>query len=108
MLKSIRKIERYLQGVDVEKFREIGMETDATLYNLFIIGEAASHVPSSIQVKYPQVNWRGIRGFRNVVAHEYFRLNIDLVWSITQEDLPELKEQVIEIIDKEHDSDSAQ
>lgn len=69
--------------------------------NLIIIGEAARNVPADIQQKYDDVKWRNIIGLRNVLTHEYFRLNLDRIWDIVKVALPELRQQVSFILQNE-------
>lgn len=107
ILDRTRRIKLYLRDVDYEEFSRHGMVTDATLYCILVIGEAVKHVPDTVRAKYPAVNWRGIAGFRDITAHEYFRVNMDIAWSITQENIPELENQIIAILEQEDDPHSA-
>ncbi len=103
ILSSAQRIERYVQSLSVEQFTSNSMVSDATLYNLLIIGEAAKHIPDDIRVNYPDVDWRRMAGLRDITAHEYFRLSLEIVWNITQEDIPELKAQIADILAAEND-----
>ena len=67
---------------------------DATVRRLEIIGEAVKNIPTSFREKHPQVPWKGVTGFRDVLTHGYFRVDLNLVWKIVQEDLPGLKKQI--------------
>jgi uncharacterized protein with HEPN domain len=66
------------------------LEYDATLRNLEILGEAAKKVPDELKHQYPSVDWRGIAGFRDVLAHAYFALDEDTLWDIIKRKVPEL------------------
>lgn len=68
------------------------------LFNLMTIGEAVKNVPEDIRSRHPQVAWREVGRFRDLVAHHYFRLDSGIVWGIVQTDLPELAAQVARII----------
>ena len=63
---------------------------DATLRNLEIIGQAVKNISEETRQKYPQVKWRKIAGFRDIVAHEYFGVNDETVWDIIQHEVPAL------------------
>lgn len=70
--------------------------------NLIIIGEAATKVmtlyPEFIAV-HPEVQWRGMRGMRNRIAHGYFEINLDVVWDTVQTALPKLLLQLPTVMD---------
>ncbi len=66
------------------------MAYDATLRNLEILGEAAKKIPDDIRQRFPEVNWRGVAGLRDILAHAYFALDDATLWKIVQTDIPEL------------------
>lgn len=66
------------------------MAYDATVRNLEILGEAAKNIPEDIRQRYPTVDWRGIAGLRDVVAHAYFALDDATLWKIIKTDMPQL------------------
>jgi uncharacterized protein with HEPN domain len=67
---------------------------DAVIRKLQIMAESTLRLPEDLKTAHPTVNWRGIRGFRNVVVHDYLSVDLDTVWAITQNDLPPLKHAV--------------
>jgi uncharacterized protein with HEPN domain len=77
------------------------MRKDAVLHNLQIIGEAAKKIPEEMYLKHPEVSWRQIGSFRDILVHEYFRVNLEVVWSIIQNNLPELRSQISEILNSD-------
>ena len=68
------------------------------IHHLQIIGEAVRALSEDFRVKNPQVNWGGIIGARNVLVHQYFGIDWDVVWKVVQSDLPILKRQIDEIL----------
>ena len=66
------------------------MVFDAVVRNLEIIGEASSHIPESIQSASPTVPWRLMKNMRNVLSHEYFGIDVDIVWKTVTESLPKI------------------
>lgn len=92
---------RYTQGVDLAYFVDDEKTFDAVVRNLEIIGEAAKHIPPEVQARYPGVEWRSIAGLRDIVAHEYFGIDDDLLWDIVADQVPELLEQVRRILKQE-------
>jgi Uncharacterized conserved protein, COG2361 len=92
MLESLEKIERYTVGLTFERFAWDDRTVDAVVRNLEIIGEAARQIPSEVRERYPEVPWRRVIGLRNVVVHEYFAVDVEIVWTVVRQSLPELKE----------------
>ncbi len=87
--------------MDEAQFRESELVQDALIRNFAVIGEAARHVPEGIQNEYPQVPWAKMRGMRNFVVHEYFGVDVRIVWDTTQEELPALATELEEILKTE-------
>ncbi|HCM96590.1 MAG: nucleotidyltransferase [Chloroflexi bacterium GWB2_49_20] len=88
------KVLRFADGLTFEQFKKNELIYDAVLRNLEIIGEASKHVPEDIQEKFPQIEWRKIAGFRDIVAHEYFGVTDEIVWDIVENKIAKLLEQV--------------
>lgn len=84
------KVIRYAQGRNQSQFLSDDKTFDAVVRNLEIIGEAAKHVPHDVQEGYPGVKWRKIAGLRDVVAHDYFGLDEDVLWDVIQNQVPAL------------------
>jgi uncharacterized protein with HEPN domain len=90
ILGAIEKIEEYSKDVSFVELNENQLLLDAILYNLQIIGEAAKHISDDIKKKHPDVEWRKIAGLRDIVAHEYIGISLEIVWDILQNKLPSL------------------
>ena len=71
---------------------------DAILYRLVIIGEAAKFLPEEVRVRQPQINWRGIAGLRDLLTHEYFRIERERIDEIVDKHLDPLARAVAEIL----------
>jgi uncharacterized protein with HEPN domain len=67
----------------------------ACIKQLEIVGEAANHLSNSITSKYQDVEWKQIVGLRNVLVHEYFGVDVNVVWDVIQYDLPHFKTSVL-------------
>lgn len=95
---SITDIERYTKSVSKDKFFKNKMLQDAIIHKVEIIGEAAKNLSASFIKKYPPVPWKDIIGMRDKLIHNYFGVNIERVWIVVQEDIPQLKMQIDEIL----------
>lgn len=105
ILECIKKIERYVDGMDFALFKEDEKTIDAVIKNLETIGEAAQHIPDDIKARHKQVPWRGIIGLRNRIVHGYFNIDLEIIWGIVRQELPDLKVQLEHILKAEHDND---
>jgi len=98
MADAIAKIERYTSGVDYGAFCENGMLVDAVVRNLEIIGEAAKNVPADVRDRHPGIEWKKVGAFRDILAHSYFGVDLEIVWDIVKRKLPPLGEEVARIL----------
>ena len=71
----------------------------AVLYNLIVIGEAATNIPTATQERHPEIPWRLMSNMRNLIAHEYFRVDREIVWDTVQNNLPRLIEPLQTLLD---------
>lgn len=90
MVGFARKALSYSAGLDQAAFVASGLNYDATLRNLELIGEAATHIPDEIRMAHPEVPWRLIIATRNRLIHGYLGIDNDTLWSILQDDIPAL------------------
>ena len=84
------KVVAYTNGLDQQAFVASGLVYDATLRNLELIGEAATHVPDDVRASHPQVPWRLVVATRNRLIHGYLGIDNDTLWSIVVSDVPAL------------------
>ena len=87
---SCEKVLRFTKGMTYKDFVHDDLHFDAVLRNLEIIGEAVKNISEETRQKYPNVKWRKIAGFRDIVAHEYFGINDETVWDIVENEIPNL------------------
>ena len=88
IIESGRAIQSYVQGVEFADFINDRMRYAAVIREFEIVGEAVGKLPESIKAGYPDVPWREIRDFRNILIHEYFGVDLRLVWHAIHQDLP--------------------
>lgn len=101
ILECIEKIERYIGDFQFDEFKNDSKTIDAVVRNLEIIGEASRNIPEEIKNKYSEIPWRDIVDFRNRIAHEYFGISLSIAWYIIKQELPKLKQQIKQILEKE-------
>ena len=99
ILNAIERIETYTFN-GKEEFLNSPSLQDATLFRLQTIGEAVNQLPNELKEKHSEIPWRQIVGFRNLLAHVYWQVDINTVWTILEQEgeLQSLKTVVIELI----------
>lgn len=99
ILDAIIEIENFTKDVDFDTFSSNSMLFSACVRQLEIVGEAANRLTDEIIANNPDIEWRKITGLRNMLIHEYFGLDDKLIWSIIENNIPDLKEKVGKIIE---------
>jgi uncharacterized protein with HEPN domain len=97
IIESAERIMKYVEGGH-DAFMASSLIQDATIRNFETIGEAARHVSAELRRAHPEVPWRQVAGFRDVLIHDYLRVDVDEVWNIVEGDLPELKQKLAAIL----------
>lgn len=90
ILDSIEKIQKYTTGIQFNDFEVNSMIIDAVVRNIEIIGEASKNVPDDVKEKHPEIPWRKLAGIRNRIVHEYFGVDINIIWFIVTNELTQL------------------
>ncbi len=90
MIRFAENVLAYSDGLDQAAFESTGLNYDATVRNLELIGDAAIRIPSEIREAYISVPWRQIIATRNRLIHGYLGIDNDTLWSIIQDDIPVL------------------
>ncbi len=101
MLQSMNRIEEYMGDLDFNKFKQNYMVVDAIIRNFEIIGEASKNIPADVQKKYPEIPWKKMYGLRNLISHEYFGIDYEMIWEIAKNNLPQNRVDLIEVIREE-------
>jgi uncharacterized protein with HEPN domain len=95
---------RALTADNEESFKSDRSAQQAVAYNLAVLGEAARALSSELRERHPEVPWRDVIAQRNVVVHEYHRLDLDSLWATATKDVPRLQEQLADIERAERES----
>ena len=101
MMLSMVRIEEYLGNLDFKRFKMNYLIVDAIIRNFEIIGEASKNIPTDIKDKYPEIPWKKMYGLRNLIAHEYFGIDYEMIWEIAKNNLPQNLLDLEIIIEKE-------
>ncbi len=100
ILEAIERIEKYtIHGR--EAFENDELIQTWIIHHLQIIGEAVSAFPENIRYKYPDIPWSKIIGMRNILVHNYFGIDEDVVWAVIMNELPDLKKKILAIMQEE-------
>ncbi len=100
ILSSINKIHKYVGSSSLDEFMNDEMKLDAVVRNLEIIGEASRNIPAEIKDEHADVEWRKIGDLRNVLAHEYFGIDNEIIWDIITNKLTTLHSEIQAILNK--------
>lgn len=90
ILTRIQRIDEYVGG-DRNAFFSSTLVQDAVIRNLQVLAESSQRVSDSLKSQLPEVPWRDIAGFRNILVHDYLGVDLDAIWLVVERDLPPLK-----------------
>ncbi len=110
MLEAARNIEQFLQGKTFADLVADLLLRSGVERQFEILGEAASHVSADTQRLWPSIDWQGTKDFRNLIAHEYFRVDLAKVWQVSQHTIPGLRltlEDLFAELDREFGPDAS-
>jgi uncharacterized protein with HEPN domain len=98
ILEAIERIKKFTKDLKFEDFEENEMAQFAVIKNFEIIGEAAYHVSDELRTKNQEVEWKRISGLRHVLVHDYYKVNLSIIWNAKERRIGELKRQVEAIL----------
>lgn len=98
---AIDRIEQYIKNTSFDTFSDDQKTVDAVVRNLEIIVEAANRLPDEFKEKHSKIEWYKVVGLRHRIVHEYFGIDLEIIWQILHKDLPELKQKIVEIMEEE-------
>ena len=100
ILEAIDRIIEYTTGIkSADDFNNDYRNFDATMMNFVIIGEMIDKISDDFKKKHPEIEWIKIKGFRNIVAHDYFGIDAEEVWQIIKNKIPALKSGISNLLD---------
>jgi uncharacterized protein with HEPN domain len=107
ILTAIALLGKYTEGLDFDAFAANVEKQDSVIRRLEIIGEAVKGVPDDVRARHPAVPWRDIAGARDILIHEYFRVDLEMAWDMVRKDLPLLEAEVRRILQELHRDEGA-
>ena len=100
VLECIQRIEKFMRGMDKNKFLKDELVQSAVVRQIEVIGEAMKNIPPEFRKKYSNIEWKEIIGTRDKMIHHYFGVDLEFIFDIVKKDIPKLKNQVEDILDK--------
>ncbi len=97
---SIEHAEEFVEGYGLEDFKKDRKTLYAVIRAIEIIGEASKKIPKSVRAKYPDIPWKDMAGMRDKLIHEYFGVDVEVLWKTVQQDLPTLKVLISRALDE--------
>lgn len=98
IIEAIDRIKRFTGEMDYEAFSKDEVAQFAIIKNFEIIGEAAYHLTDEIKRENPDVEWKKIMAFRHILVHDYYKINLEIVWKARENKIDELRKQIKRIL----------
>lgn len=102
ILESLQRIQDYVEGVTKDEFFEDFKLQDAVMRRLEVIGEAARQLSADLKGRHRNIPWAQVIGMRNILIHEYFGVDLALVWATVQKDLAVLRDAILGVLKEEN------
>jgi uncharacterized protein with HEPN domain len=105
IIDAIGEIEEFIAGIDFNSFIIDKKTRNAVIRSLEVMGEAASKVPLETRAEFPEIPWKYMVGMRNKLIHEYFGIDLEIVWTVCTEEIPPLKPLIIDLLEHLKETD---
>jgi len=94
ILDSINDVESFVRGMGFEEFKRDRKTINAVVRSIEVFGEASKRIPRSLKAKYKGVPWREMAGMRDKLFHEYFGVDVEILWKTAKDNIPPLKQVI--------------
>jgi len=101
ILEAIGEVEDFTAGIQFDDFVEDKKTVNAVVRSLEVIGEAAKKIPDNLRDKYPEIPWKRMTGMRDKLIHEYFGIDLEIVWEVVNNELPPIKPLIQKVLEEE-------
>jgi len=98
ILDSIRDIDSFIKGMTFEDFKNDRKTINAVVRSIEVIGEASKKIPALIKTRYSEVPWKKMAGMRNKLIHEYFGIDLEILWKVSREEIKTLRSPMKQIL----------
>ncbi len=98
ILDAVNEVKEFTQGMDFEAFINDKKTINAVVRSFEVIGEASKKIPEDVRNTYPTIPWKKMAGMRDKLIHEYFGVDLEILWKTVKESIPPLKESISNII----------
>jgi uncharacterized protein with HEPN domain len=95
---SINDIENFIKGMDFKEFSRDKKTINAVIRSIEVMGEAAKKIPKSLKDKHSRIPWKKMAGIRDKLIHEYFGIDIEILWKVAREELSPLKSLIQDVL----------
>ncbi|MCK5058319.1 MAG: DUF86 domain-containing protein [Candidatus Aminicenantes bacterium] len=99
ILGSIDEIAEFIEGMDYDTFAFDKKTRNAVIRSLEVVGEASAKIPEDTRERYPEIPWKYMTGMRNKLIHEYFGIDLEIVWEVSTNEVPPLKPLLQNVLD---------
>ncbi|MHA1210214.1 MAG: HepT-like ribonuclease domain-containing protein [Candidatus Freyarchaeota archaeon] len=100
IIQAMESIEKFVEGMSYEEFREDDKTSSAVIRKFEVIGEATKNIPKGVRNKHPEIPWKRMAGMRDRLIHGYFTIDHKLVWNAIKLEIPDLKPKLQELLTK--------
>jgi uncharacterized protein with HEPN domain len=100
ILDAIRKIDKYTKHLSFNDFLENELVQDGVVRNLEVVGEAVKKIPENMRKSGSQIDWKKVAGLRDILIHEYFAVDLEIIWDVVVNKVPELKKVAIILLEE--------
>lgn len=98
IIDSIDEMKNFINGMNFEAFAKDKKTINAVVRSIEVIGEAAKKIPKTLRDKHPDVPWKKMAGMRDKLIHEYFGIDIEILWKVAKDELPPLKSLIQDVL----------
>jgi uncharacterized protein with HEPN domain len=98
ILISIQDVEEFTSGITFEDFLHDKKTIKAVIRSLEVLGEASKKIPDAVKTRYPRIPWKRMAGMRDKLIHEYFGVDLQIVWNVVKQELPPVKPAIEELV----------